>query len=484
MLTELTGFVGNAYEARSKNADTERLVNWYPETIQSKTNNAPARVWFVPTPGLRAFTSGLDGPPRGAFAQDGRVFFVAGSHLYELNGAGVATDRGFVGVDDQPASLSSNGHGGLQLLVISAGKGWIFKLNTNELLPITSPGFPPHAVMGVYVASYFCVMQAGTSKVYISSPNNGLAWDASNVIQTEFTSDTLAAIAELKGQLWLIGSQNTEVWQATVALSIFEPILGAVSNWGTPAPWSVAVASDRLWMLGQSTLGNAVVLVSDGLFINKEISTYAISLSLSRIQDLQECVGYVYQQEGHSFVTFTFPTTGPTWSYDILEGLWHERGTWNEGLKRFFAHRVTCHAFGFGKHLVGDKELGNIYEMSLDFGTDDGTPIRRVRRCPHLNSLRQWIFYQEFTLDIETGNALDVTADPGMTLAWSKDGGHTFSPPRSRSFGLQGQYAKTVKWTMAGGRAKDMVYELAMTASTPPNVLNAYLRLEPGLGLS
>lgn len=478
------GFVGPSYQLAPPNIASEYVYNWYPQTIQSPTARMPAKVVYVPTPGRTAFTTGLDGPPRGSFSQDGRIFFVAGRYLYEVNGVGTATNRGFVGADSQPASMATNGHGANQLMIVSAGLGWIFDLTANTLTQITDEGFPANVVQVVFLAGYFIVMQAGTSKFFLSDLENGLSWDAANVGQTTYSSDTLTAMAVLKGQLWLIGSQRTEVWQnvgSTASASFpLSPILGAFSEYGTNAPWSLVEASDRLWMLGQSAKGNTLILSTEGLFFNKEVSNYAVSYSLSQVPSLSEAVAFSYQEAGHSFYKITFPTTGPTWVYDMNEDMWHQEGEWNDGLGVYKADRAVCHAYGFGKHLVGDHTTGTIYEQSLTLGTDNGAPIRRARACPHLNNLRQWTFYQQFQLDAQVGYGTVSEPDPQVMLRYAKDGGHMWSQPLARSLGAGGAYNQQVTWSPFAGRARDLVTEISTTASVPVTLMNAYLRAEGG----
>jgi hypothetical protein len=483
-LIEFPGFIGPSYRLASVNAASERLTNWLPQTIQSPTAGMPNKVIYMPTPGRSAYAEGLDGPPRGMLSQDGRVFVVAGRYLYELDGAGHATSRGYVGTDSEPASLATNGHGANQLMVVSAGKGWILDLTTNTLTQITDPSFPTNVVQVVFLAGYFIVMQAGTSKFFLSDLENGLSWDATNVGETTYSSDTLTAMAVLKGQLWLIGSQRTEVWQNTGATFPFEPVLGAFTEYGTNAPWSLVEASDRLWMLGQNARGNQIVLSTNGLFFNQEVSNYAVSFSLSQVPNLSEGVGYAYQEAGHTFYVLTFPTTGPTWVYDLNEQQWHERGEWNDGLGRYQADRVATHCYGFGRHLVGDHTLGTVYEQSLVFGTDNGTPIRRSRVCPHINQQRQWTFYTQLQVDAETGIGTTTDPNPQLLARYSKDGGHTYSSPIARSLGAGGAYTRQVTWCPFAGAARDLVPEVFTTAQVPVNLLNAYLRLETGTGQS
>jgi hypothetical protein len=478
------GFAGASYRSQSVNAATERTVNLIVETIQSKTNAGPAVRVLYPRQGLTTFASGLDGPPRCEFAQDGRAFAVCGSYLYEFNGVGGATNRGFVGQDGQPASIASNGHGGNQLLIISAGKGWIFNLLTDALTQVTSPSFPSNAVMCDFMDGYFIVMQAGTSRFYVSALNDGFVWDGTMVAQTSASSDTLTAIKVIHRNLWLIGSQRTEVWYNSGATFPFQPIPGALLEYGTDAPWSVAQAGDVLCMLGKNQRGASVVLRTQGYESFVEISDYAVSLSLSQIPDLTEAIGYGQQQDGHTSYVVTFPTTGPTWRYDLNEECWAQDGEWSPGLDRFLAARPSTHMFAFGKHLVGDHTLGIIYEQSNAYLSDNGTPIRRMRTCPHMNAERQWMFYSQFWLDMEVGLGNSSDPNPQVMLRYSKDGGHTYSQPLMRSCGAGGLYNTKVSWVPFAGRARDLVVEVSSTALVPQRWLNAYVRVEPGLGLS
>lgn len=476
-------FIGPSYKTLSINAASEDLINYYPESIESPTAGSPNRVWMIPTPGFATVTSGLRGSVRGLFFQDGRCFAVAGDALYELDGNFNATLLANVGNDDQPASMASNGHSGNQLLIISAGDGYILNLTTNVVAPITSTNFPDNALMCDFMDGYFIVLQSSTSNFYVSALEDGFAWSG-DVGQASSFSDNLMAIRVIHRNLWLVGSLHTEVWENVGDVFPFAPIPGALSEYGTQSPWTVTEALNSIIMLGQSERGATVVLQSDG-YDFKEINTYPVSVSLADQPDLAEIVAFTYEEEGHTFFQMSFgDVNGPTWAYDMTEGLWHQRGVWNSGLDVYEADRPTCHCYGFNRHLVGDRLTGSILDMSLGYATNDGLPIRRQRTAPHINQQRQWMFYQQFQIDMETGLGTNTEPDPIVMLQWSKDGGHTFSQPLPMSYGAVGEYAKQVKWTRAGGRARDMVYRLTTNSLVPPRLLSAYLRVEPGSGES
>lgn len=70
------------------------------------------------------------------------------------------------------------------------------------------------------------------------------------------------------------------------------------------------------------------------------------------------------------------------------------------------------HCYAWGKHLVGDWATGNIYELNFaqlnktgtwDFADNDGSPLRRIRRGPHISAEDQWVTHNQFVLAAETG---------------------------------------------------------------------------------
>jgi hypothetical protein len=84
------GFVGPIYASQSLNADAQRTVNWYPESIESGLGKGAYALY--PTPGLAPFATLVAGSPpggvRGAIAINGRAFFAVGNLFAEINSAG------------------------------------------------------------------------------------------------------------------------------------------------------------------------------------------------------------------------------------------------------------------------------------------------------------------------------------------------------------------------------------------------------------
>src|SRR4030095_195127 len=168
--------------------------------------------------------------------------------------------------------------------------------------------------------------------------------------------------------------------------------------------------------------------------------------------------------------------------YDLATGLWHQRGVWNPGAERWDPMHQWCHMFAFGKHLVGDRTTGTIYEQTSELATESGVPMRRQRRAPHVNNDQQWLFGSQVSIGVETGLALDTTA-PVLDLSFSVDGGHVYSEPQTASLGGQRDYGRLVTWYRTPGRFHDLVLDVTTSAATPVRINSCQLRVDGGTGM-
>jgi hypothetical protein len=112
--------------------------------------------------------------------------------------------------------------------------------------------------------------------------------------------------------------------------------------------------------------------------------------------------------------------------------------------------------------VVGDKDDGRIYTYELDYYSDDGDPIRRIRQSPHVDQSEKLIRFNSFELQAEPGIGLQDDAVPLVTLSWSDDGGHTWSNEHERdaSMGAIGEYFTRIKWRRLG-MGRNRVFRVA-----------------------
>jgi hypothetical protein len=470
-------FIGPAYTVQSLNVDAERCVNLYLEPLESDGGKTRAALYGVP--GLTPFVSGLAGPIRGCFAQDGRAFLAAGARFYEVFTTGTATDRGAILDDFRPVSIHSNGLGGNQLFIVAGRSGYIYSLTANTLTLIADVDFPTgSATMGEFFDQYFFVLVANSLSFQISSLSNGTTWAAADRGTRSRASDNMVAIIRSGLYLWLLGSRTSEPWYDSGAANFpFAPVPSALLEMGCAAAFSACRADNALFFLGQDQRGARLVLrIDQGSLGAARVSTFAVEYALNGYAAVSNAVGYSYQEAGHTFYILTSDEWPTSWAYDTATGLWAERQKWNSATGASEAQRGIAHCYAFDKHLVGSRETGILYEQRLGLYAEGEAPIRWLRRAPHLCDEQNRTYHSRFQLDLETGVGLTSGqgSAPTVMFRWSDNGGHTWSNTQYPSIGAMGQWGtRTYSWRL--GMARDRVYEVSGSDPVKTALIGAYL---------
>lgn len=466
-------FFGGSSPSQSPNASAQRTVNWYPEVIEGEPKT---RVALYPTPGVTTFCTLPATPVRALFSQNSRTFAVAGAIFFELHSDGTYTARGAVTSSSLPATISSNGEAGGQLLITSGEDAYTFTLSTNVLAEESDAG---DCTMAGFLDGYFVALDTSTATIKVSNLEDGATWDSTDVGQRNTAADKWLAMLVSHREVWLFGSQRSDVWYNSGALFPLEPVPGAFIEQGIAAPWSAAAIANTVMWLGANENGQGVVWRASG-YQPVRVSHSAMEHEISRYSLISDAVAWTYQDQGHGFYVLQFPTAKATWVYDTNTGLWHERGWWDTAAGEYQAYRPMFHAFAWGKHLVGDRASGVIYEMSINSATDaGGVAIRRLRQGQHLCAEKRWQFYKSVTLEMETGVGDNTTTSPQVMLQWSDDGGHTWSREQWRSAGGIGEYTTSVSWNRLG-RSRDRIFRVVVSDPVPWRLINFYADVDGG----
>lgn len=462
-------FVGGAYRALSPVADDEQTINFYPEDVESE--GAVAKTVLYPTPGVSTFceiTEAVGG--RGAFAMNGRCFFVVGSKLAEVLANATYVIRGDVTNDGLPATFASNGIGGDQLVVTSNDKLYNFDLNTNVLTLVLASG----SVMCGMSYGFFQSFNRTDSQFRISASFNGLTWDALDFAGRTIAPDRwLAMIVTSFGETWLLGEQSSEVWYNNGADDFpYAPDVSALIPYGIAAANSVCEAADRVVWLATTKDGDLQVVAAQG-FTPKRISDPALEAELETYLVVSDAEGETYRQSGHTFFKLTFPTEGKTWVHDFQTNKWHARGTWISELNMYDEWRPTWHAFFERKHLWCERGSGKILEVSPEFFVDvDNRPLRRVRRTPTIRDGGRMVTHVKLEVLVEVG--IGTVTNPVIGLRYSDDYGKTWGNELTQSLGNLGDYKRRLVWEKLGASAA-RTYELVCSEAMPVRIIDGEL---------
>jgi len=329
---------------------------------------------------------------------------------------------------------------------------------------------PVYALQGAFLDGSFIITPAFSKTMYSSAPNDGTTWDLLNFAKKEAYPDNIAAILSDHEELYVLGTQTSEVWRSDPSNTSFgysrDP--SAFMHRGCVAPWSLVHIGDGVAWLGGDPRGWTVAYRATG-YVPARISTHAIEAVWASYTTTADAVAFTYQDEGHEFWVISFPSGNATWVYDATAGAWHRRGWWNGA--SWDRTRQAFHGYVFGAHYVGDWQNGNLYIQSTGVYDDNGTAIYRQRAAPHLNTEHLWTFYSAFELLTELGN------NSTFILDWSDDGGVTWHAGVSIT-----SAAATARYVWRRlGRSRDRVFRITMTAAAKQSIVSAYIQLQAGI---
>jgi len=438
--------IAGAYEGRSPNVSPETCIGFFYE--KGETGES-----LVSTPGDKIFNSSLSGEVRGGLAYNKLAYFVVGNTLYEFDAAGTATSRGTLNTSIGRVSMAHNGAragASQQIMLVDGTTGYIYDNTTTTLTEITDVNMTSADTV-VFLDGYFVFSQTGTDRFWITSQYDGTAIDGLDFVTAEGDPDEIQALVADQRQLFVFGVDTTEVfYNSGDTDQTFKVFQGGHTQTGCAAPFSAQRFDNSVIWLSQNRRGEGqVVRLSDG-FQPMVISTQEVNYQISTYSRIDDAFAYVYQHEGHEFYVLTFPTGEATWVYDASTQQWHQRA---HTIDNIFPNRerYNAHVFAFGKHLFGDFQNGNIYEMDSELGTTNGTRIPRERTSLNVSNEEKRIRISSLQLDMAegTGDTNDAT-DTSIWLSYSKDGGHTYSNEVERSIGNIGEYKHRVLWRKLG----------------------------------
>jgi len=469
-----TPILGSAYVARSVNAADNRMVNLFPEVVP-EGGKMPA--FLQRAPGLALLVTLGTGPIRGMWQYGVYGYAVSGNTLYQIDSNWVGTAKGTV-AGTGPVSMADNG---IQLFIAANPQGYIYNANTDVFQQITDPDFPGAGTVG-YIDGYFTFNEPNSQKIWVTSLLDGTSVDPLEFASAEGNPDDVVAVFVDHREVWVYGTNSAEVWYNAGTLDFpLARIQGAFNELGCAAPYSIAKMDNQIYWLGKDARGQGMVFRAAG-YIGQRVSTHAIEWQMQEYADLEDAVGYTYQQDGHSFYVLNFPSANTTWVFDVATGAWHERASFSNG--QLNRHRGNSQMFFNVTNVVGDYENGKIYAFDLNVYADDGQPQKWLRSWRALptgaNNLTRTIQHA-MQLDCETGVGLNLGqgADPQVMLRFSDDAGHTWSNEHWKSMGALGQFNKRTIWRRLGATMKirDRVYEISGTDPVRIYIMGAELIL-------
>ena len=438
-------FVGADFRSAPVQFDPQTCVNFYPVKGSdiSKTTG-----YLAPTPGLTSFSTNTGGSVRGLFHFNSVVYAVIDNTLYTINAAGTATSRGTLNSNTGRVSMTGNY---TQICITDGTDMYTYTISSTVFAEVVDADFVGGVDRISYLDGYGVFTQS--DDIWLTDLNNFSSITATSTATPSIAADMLVAAIPSHRELFIFGQHVTYVYWNSGATFPFEPREGILLDHGAAAAHAIVEVDNTLVWLSRNKEGNTVVVRANG-YTPQIISDDALSQELGTYTTVSDAFAFSYSSQGHLFYVLTFPTENRTWVYDFVTKLWHQRSTriTNTPVEPFLRWKPNCYCFAFGKHLVGDDQSGNIYQISETTYTDNGTEIIRERITPVISSDLAQLCIDCLEVDMAVGEGLITGqgSDPKLMLSISKDGGQTWGSELQLAVGDIGAYSTRVRLNSLG----------------------------------
>lgn len=478
--------LGGAYRDRSPIASAQETINLFPEKNYPQ---APAPVTHYLTPGSDLFaTPQVPDNCRCTYRTTlGTAYAVIGVNVYavQTNGAMV-----FVGAIPDRESQVIMADNGLVAVLTDGVDGFAIELATNTFGQIIDAAFYG-ADFVLFLDTFFVFNRPDTNQFYISLSMvtyamliGGTAFDPLDIAAKSGSADPIVGIATVHKELWLIGALTTEIWIGTGAADFyFQLIQGMYIDHGCMAPFSIASQDVVVFWLMQDRTGQYQIMRGTGGEVNNIGTSYLSELMSTLVKSgipVNDAIGGVWAQSGHSFYVLILKSANLTFLYDLTTNEW-VRWCWTNENGNLNRHRANCFMFFNDQNMIGDWETGKIYILDPTISNDFGGPITRRKTFFHMvGDKYERVNYIDFDADIEvaTTNIDNPDEEPLIDLSWSDDRGKTYGNPVQQGFGLQGQYLTTISWNRLG-QARDRIFKLEWSADIKTSLLGGFASVRP-----
>ncbi len=455
---------GIGLQGKSSNVTSQSRNNLYMD-IQPQEDKT--QISLHARPGLTLFCAFGDTPVRGAIVVGSVMYAVHRRVLWEVSTTGVKTSRGTLLTTSGRVAMAANQGG--QVMITDGTAGYIYVIATTTLTAIADAQYIDAATTVCYHDGYFIVERPNTAQFWVSAADDGTSWDALDFATAEKTPDNLVRVIDNTTEILLLGTDSIEWWNNTGASDFpYERISGGVAEIGLRAKWSVArLGESSIVMLANNReMGGFKVVRIEGyqytVISNPELEKIINGYTTS------DATGYAYQFQGHSFYQLNFPTDSVSWLYDSATNLWSQVSYGSNGAR----HRGEIGLAFNGKYYVFDYEDGNVYQHAEVY-SDNGMAFASEVVTRHIFDEKP-IQISRLWVDIESGVGVEAGDDPVVSLAISKDGGHTWGNEKTASIGRIGEYDKRAIFRRLG-RGYDWTFKIRITDPVKRTFIGAWI---------
>lgn len=338
----------------------KRTAAFAPEVVclnmvlePDKSGISPDKIVRIQRPGLSQIGIRGNGPVQAIDyrPQSGAQLVVSGGRLYD-----VGTDKGVVGGDRIAPTAGTLFHH-----AILGDKLYLYDGTT--LTPVAMPD-DAASIVDIEQLNGYILILTETGRFYWIVPGETTV-DALAFANAESSADRGVAIRRIGDEFWIFGTRTIEAWQSTGDdLAPFQRALGRLYERGCKYRDTVRRFDNSLMWVGDDNEvyrgGEVPTVVSDAGLAERIRRASSSPMS-----------AWTFGLDGHEYYVLNIGTEG-TFVFDALTNAWAE-----------FSSGSTAGWLAYvGNQEGGDvsagDEGGNLYRVTPDAATDNGTAFPRI----------------------------------------------------------------------------------------------------------
>ena len=516
----ITNFAGSTTKSNIAKVGLGYSLNMYPETQSTEHS---CTILMRPTSGA-VLACELQGQCRGmyrvsrAYDENPGLYAVFGHDLWYIDSSNTYHAIGKIDSDGTKCNMcETGGYGSAHPHLIITDGTHVYAVNTGLPLADQAREFAEHGNIQLplrvnsttdyikpthcaYLFGYLIVNDAGTDAFYTSyqypfetyTEADPEYWDIFRVKTTEFKDygfitysewqpDATLALCSNGSKLYTFGTRS---WQAfsynNDVNNPFSSPDNAAGNVGIKAPNSLAMLGNTVLFLGSSDIGdNGVFMIKDSQITR--VSTNDIEREINLLSDKENAYSSIWQEHQHLFYSLTFEASKTTYVYDISEGAWHNRSSFDESNKQTY-WRYNNATFAYGKIYVGTNDALCYLDENV-YTEHNGMPILKLRRGSVLTNDGRPFYIDAAEIITNNGQHSlnntygDLELNPRVTIRFSWDGA-TWSDYEDNYLGKIGQYGyRTIYDHLGLGRY--FTLEISTTENIPFCIENLKIKYTP-----
>lgn len=408
------------------------------------------------------------------------AFFCDTDNYYRITGAGAVSSVGAKSISTSAFSLVASNNkstGAEYLFPFQSGAADVFTF-PGGATAITDVDYTSHRPSSwAQLGGRIYAVSSTSGNQFIASNNlDALTWDALAFATADEITGRLIALAPNKSSMWVMCSQNIELWQIfNDPVFPLRRVQGASQRIGVLDP----LALDQLLEWTGFVGDDHQVYLIDGAEI-RVISDIDFAQKITNLGDvpLDFYAAFIDGPDHKYFCVTSAPSTALdtlefTWVYDLKTGQSHYRQTNGLGYwhlrssaytKGFRARGVYYSVFRDRINPITDNNVIN--ELDPNLLTDNGDAFTCTIQTGSV-SYPHDVTIESIEVEMETGVGNVDSPNPVMGVEYSKDGGVTWSTWGDMPMGADGDYGKRIIMNSFGRLVRYTDFVLRLTVTEP-----------------